>query len=250
MNTLVEDLRKTMDWTKFDPPGGVKHYEGLKTAFLPLLGELIGDLEKQKAEFEGKLKRWEVIAQKAAQLDEVFNGLVESQDFMNMIRDFDFKSLLELPRPGWISIGNWIEVGRAITRTLNAGSHQYDSLKARVTGCAREVASAIALRNLMGGFVTVCEIEFVLRHAPIRFRTRIFRDLVRELNAVTAAGETLNFKFVPDYLARFEEGAEKIKTEVRRMKWICKLLRKEIERHGETFWTGLEAWMAAKVSAA
>ncbi len=115
---------------------------------------------------------------------------------------------------------------------------------------AKEVASAIALRNLMGGFVTVCEIEFVLRHAPIRFRTRIFRDLVRELNAVTAAGETLNFKFVPDYLARFEEGAEKIKTEVRRMKWICKLLRKEIERHGETFWTGLEAWMAAKVSAA
>ena len=250
MNALVDELRGTMDWTKFDPPGGVKHYEGVKVVFLPLLGELIGDLEKQKAEFEGKLKRWEGIAQKAGQLNEVFNGLVDSKDFMRMIRDFDLKSMVDLPRPGWISLENWIEVGRAITRTLNAGSHQFDALKARVAECAKEVASANALRNLMGGFVAVCEIEFVLRHAPIKFRTRLFRDMVRELNALAATGETLNFKFAPDYLSRFAEGTEKIMAEVRRMKWVCKLLRKEVERHGETFWSGLEAWMAAKGNAA
>ena len=250
MNAMVEELKETMDWSKFDPPGGIKHYEGIKHGCIPLLGALLGDLERQKVEDKRKLARWEDIAQKAGRLHEDFHGLTESHEFMEMLKAFDRESLFDLPRPGWMTVTNWIEVGKTITWTLNAGVRQFDPLKARIADAEREFASASALRNLMDGFITVCELEFTLRHAPTRFRTRIFRDMMRELSAITVSAGTLNFKVAPKYLARYEIGVERIMAEVKRMKRIGKLLKREVERHGETFWAGFDAWMAAKGDAA
>ena len=246
MNVLVEELRETMDWSKFDPPGGIKHFNGLKDGCVPVLADAIGDLEKQKKADENLLARWDGIAKWARRLYEDFQGVSDSPDFMKMIGDFDKRSLVDLPRPGWLTVENWIETGKAITRTLNAGTHHTDPIKERIARDVKEIAFTTALRNVMDGFVTICEIEFALRNAPVRFRTRLFRDLTREVGSVATAGGLLNFKDAPDHLAAMERGVAKIMDEARQMQRICKLLKKEVERRGETIWTGLEMWLATK----
>ena len=89
MNALVEELRETMDWSKFDPPGGIKHFNGLKDGCVPVLADAIGDLEKQKKADENLLARWDGISKWAWRLYEDFQGVTDSPDFMKMIGDFD-----------------------------------------------------------------------------------------------------------------------------------------------------------------
>ena len=66
---------------------------------------------------ENLLVRWDGTAKWARRLYEDFKGVSDSPDFMKMIGDFDKRPFMDIPRPGWLTVENWIETGKAITRT-------------------------------------------------------------------------------------------------------------------------------------
>lgn len=240
-----KDWEADIDWTKIEPVGGRGFYEYIKTQCLPVLDTGIDGIEKVKAKDAGKLERWNRVGKIATRLARDYDDLTASEDFTRIIHEFDEKTKADRPA-GYPTIERWIEMGKYLTRALCGGSKIPGIFQARLTTATRDLVTAKALRDLLRNFIAACDDDYRLRCAPVKFRTRVFRNLAREINAVVAAGVQLNFESAPDFIRPLEKDVRTIHEEARRTQRVIRTAKKSIERHGDAFWADLAEWERLK----
>lgn len=237
-----ENWEAAVDWSGFDPVGGRAFYDFVKERCDTTLAFGIAELEKTKAEHETKLRRWEGLAKLFSRLEEDFAAMRSSQDFNTMMTDIDRKALLMFPAAKFITLERWLEWGEFLTKSLKTSSAVAPRMRTELADISRDLANAEALKRFLGSYVTACEKDYLLRRAPVRFRTKLFREVAREIAAVVTAGAQLNMTTAPEFVRTLKDEVETIKELARRTQKTCRLAKKTIERRGESFWHDFTEW--------
>ena len=114
---------------------------------------------------------------------------VDAEIFKNTIRRIDERGCMIFPDGTKMTIQRWLEFGQVFTETLCQGCRIPEDLKKDVAKTAGDIAKAETLRDFLKGYIEVAEMDFRLRNAPARFKTKLFRDTLRLVNALVAMGE-------------------------------------------------------------
>ena len=244
-----ENWEAGIDWSEFDPVGGKAFYAFVKERCETTLKAGIAELEKVKAEHESKLRRWDALAHLASNLERDFRAMRESTDFSAMMEELDRKALLMFPKASFITIGRWLEWGEFLTNALKTSSTVAPQMKSELAVIERDLANAVSLREFLSAYVGACEKDYILRRAPVRYRTKIFREVVREVANLVAAGERLNMATAPAFVKTLSDEVERIKEMARKTLKTCRLAKKAIERRGEAFWRDFTEWNALRIKA-
>ena len=230
------DWEAGLDWGKFDPIGGKRFYLFVKGSAIKSLNEGIVQLTALKAEKDRKLRSWGEVAGLAARLDDEFRKLVESEAFKGAVEDIDKRAFLRFDDGTRMTLGLWIECGRSITATLRKGSIVPEGRRREAAEVGAELAKAETLRDFLKGYVELSENDYRLRNAPVRFKTKIFRDALRNVNALVAAGAKINDGAIPDFLMPIKDEVDQIKEMAAKTQRTLRLAKKAIERIGDRFW--------------
>lgn len=244
-----ENWQAAIDWTEFDPVGGIRFYNFIKNECDAALRFGIGELEKIKTERESRIRRWDELAKTFARLDENFTALRGMPDFVEMVKEVDGKALLLFPADKFITIERWVKWGEFLTRSLKNVAHVSLNARAELAEIARDLANATALKNFFAAYVSASEKDFILRRAPIRYRTKIFRDVTKDIATLVSVGSQLNMATAPEFMRRMTDEVEKIKSLAHRTAKTCRLAKKAIERSGESFWRDFSAWDEIRLKA-
>ena len=104
-----ENWENEIDWSRrTSVVGGPAFYEFVKTQAIPVLDDGIRQLEAAKARCEDKMRRWGGIAERAGKLADSFAALIECEDFMSMVQDFDEKTTEMFKGAGCPTLGGWM----------------------------------------------------------------------------------------------------------------------------------------------
>ena len=225
-----------LDWSKIDPVGGIGFYSFIKGSAIKSMEEGIKQLLEYKEDKERKLRGWDEIAAVAQRLDDDFQRIVGTDIFKSTIRRIDQKAFLLYADGTKMTIERWIEFGVLFTKTLREGSEIPDERKKDVAKVGSDIAKAETLRDFLKGYVEVAEMDFRLRNAPARFKTKLFRDTLRLVNALVAMGEKINPESSPEFLKPLVVEAGRIKAMAVRTQKTLRIAKKVIERVGDRFW--------------
>ena len=111
-----------------------------------------------------------------------------------------------------------------------------DDLKKDVAKTAGDIAKAETLRDFLKCYIEVAEMDFRLRNAPARFKTKLFMDTLRLVNGLVAMGEKVKVEVLPGFVEPLAVEVGKIKEMVVRTQKTMWLAKKAIERVGDRFW--------------
>ena len=225
-----------LDWSKIEPVGGIGFYNFIKGSAIKSMDEGLRQLLEYKEDKERRLRGWDEIAAVAQRLDDDFQRIVGADIFKSTIRRIDQKACLLYPDGTKMTIERWIEFGVLFTKTLREGSEIPDELKKDVAKVAGDIAKAETLRDFLKGYIEVAEMDFRLRNAPARFKTKLFRDTLRLVNALVAMGEKVKVEVLPGFLVPLAVEVGKIKEMAVRTQKTMRLAKKAIERVGDRFW--------------
>ena len=172
-----ENWESEIDWSKRTTVvGGTAFYEFVKDKAIPVLDDGIRQLEAAKARCEDKMRRWGGIAERAGKLADSFAALIECEDFMSMVQDFDEKTTEMFKGAGFPTLGGWMRIGKRFTDALRDGSSVPTKYGRELAAVNTDIANASAVRDVLRHFVAASDDDYRLRCAPERFRTRVFRD--------------------------------------------------------------------------
>lgn len=113
-------------------------------------------------------------------------------------------------------------------------------------GSCKILAIATAVRDILRSFVSANDNDYRLRCAPERFRTRVFRDLAQNFNDIVDSAAKFDFSELPDSINGISQAIKVIIDVSRKMQGICRRAKKDIKRHGSSFWSKLDAWNAMR----
>jgi len=244
-----ENWQAAIDWSTFDPVGGIRFHDFIKVKCAAALAVGIAELERMKAEREEKIRRWEELAKLFTRLDEDFATLRATPDFVEMMNDVDLKALLLFPAEKFITIERWVRWGEFLAKSLKTTSRIPPRFRAELAGITRDLANANTLKSFFAAYVAACEKDFLLRRAPLRYRTKLFREMARDVAALVALGEQINLETAPEFVKTLADQVTKIKELARRTAKTCRLAKKAIERSGESFWRDFSAWNDVRFTA-
>ena len=162
--------------------------------------------------------------------------VVDAEIFKNTIRRIDERGCMIFPDGTKMTIQRWLEFGQGFTETLCQGCRIPDELKKDVAKTAGDIAKAETLRDFLKGYIEVAEMDFRLRNAPARFKTKLFRDTLRLVNGLVAMGEKVKVEVLPEFLVPLAVEVAKIKEMAARTQKTMRLAKKTIERVGDRFW--------------
>ena len=242
-----ENWEDAIDWSKrTSVVGGPIFYEFIRTQAIPALDEGLRRLAENKAAGERKLQRWSAIADRAAALSECFAALTGEEDFMRMVHDFDESTRAMFKGECIPSIGAWLLIGKRFTDAMAGGSTVPKKYELELDAVKREIAIATAVRDILRSFVSANDNDYRLRCAPERFRTRVFRDLAQNFNDIVDSAAKFDFTELPDSISGISQAIKVIVDVSRKMQGICRRAKKDIKRHGSSFWSKLDAWNAMR----
>ena len=244
-----ENWESEIDWSKRTTVvGGTAFYEFVKDKAIPVLDDGIRQLEAAKARCEDKMRRWGGIAERAGKLADSFAALIECEDFMSMVQDFDEKTTEMFKGAGFPTLGGWMRIGKRFTDALRDGSSVPTKYGRELAAVNNDIANASAVRDVLRHFVAASDDDYRLRCAPERFRTRVFRDLAQSVGDLVAAGARIDFKAFPHYLHGIENQLKVIVDFGAKMQGICRRAKKSIKRSGSAFWARLDGWNALRLA--
>ena len=247
MTESYENWEDAIDWSKrTSVVGGPVFYEFIRTQAIPALDEGLRRLAENKAAGERKLQRWSAIADRAADLSECFAALTGEEDFMRMVHDFDESTRAMFKGECIPSIGAWLLIGKRFTDAMAGGSTVPKKYELELDAVKREIAIATAVRDILRSFVSANDNDYRLRCAPERFRTRVFRDLAQNFNDIVDSAAKFDFGELPDSINGISQALKVIVDVSRKMQGICRRAKKDIKRHGSSFWSKLDAWNAMR----
>ena len=230
--------------------GGEKRKPLVKRAFRgvcpPSFEEGLRQMAAAKAESERKLQRWGAIAERAANLSDCFAALTGEPDFMRMVHDFDESTRAMFKGECIPSIGAWLLIGKRFTDAMAGGSTVPKKYELELDAVKREIAIATAVRDILRSFVSANDNDYRLRCAPERFRTRVFRDLAQNFNNIVDSAAKFDFTELPDSINDISQAIKVIIDVSRKMQGICRRAKKDIKRHGSSFWSKLDEWNAMR----
>ena len=242
-----ENWESEIDWSKRTTVvGGTAFYEFVKDKAIPVLDDGIRQLEAAKARCEDKMRRWGGIAERAGKLADSFAALIECEDFMSMVQDFDEKTTEMFKGAGFPTLGGWMRIGKRFTDALRDGSSVPTKYASELADTKRDIANATAVRDVLRAFVAASDDDYRLRCAPERYRMRVFRDFAKDVGDIAEAGARVNFVTMPDFLNGVGEALKVIIEVGNRMQGICRRAKKSIKRHGNAFWLKLDEWNALR----
>ena len=244
-----ENWENEIDWSRrTSVVGGPAFYEFVKTQAIPVLDDGIRQLEAAKARCEDKMRRWGGIAERAGKLADSFAALIECEDFMSMVQDFDEKTTEMFKGAGFPTLGGWMRIGKRFTDALRDGSSVPTKYGRELAAVNNDIANASAVRDVLRHFVAASDDDYRLRCAPERFRTRVFRDFARDVNDLTVAGAKVDFGKIPGFLDGIAEALKVIIEVGARLHGICRRAKKSIKRSGSAFWARLDGWNALRLA--
>ena len=244
-----ENWESEIDWSKRTTVvGGTAFYEFVKDKAIPVLDDGIRQLEAAKARCEDKMRRWGGIAERAGKLADSFAALIECEDFMSMVQDFDEKTTEMFKGAGFPTLGGWMRIGKRFTDALRDGSSVPTKYGRELAAVNNDIANASAVRDVLRHFVAASDDDYRLRCAPERFRTRVFRDFARDVNDLTVAGAKVDFGKIPGFLDGIAEALKVIIEVGTRLHGICRRAKKSIKRSGSAFWARLDGWNAIRLA--
>ena len=203
-------------------------------------------MAEDKAAEERKLQRWSAIADRAARLSECFAALTGEEDFMRMVHDFDESTRAMFKGECIPSTGAWLLIGKRFTDAMAGGSTVPEKYERQLEEVKREIAIATAVRDILRSFVSASDNDYRLRCAPERFRTRVFRDLAQDFNDIIASSTTIDFAKLSDTVNGITDALKVIIDVAKKMHSVCRRTKKDIKRHGSSFWSKLDAWDALR----
>ena len=246
MTNEEQNWEEKIDWGRFDPPGGGRAFFESMKGIVPSLDAEIARLRGRFDAESGRMTDFEEIARLAGRLRREFTGLSESASFRRLV-DFLDVHAEEIFGGEAATIGTWLRLGDCITRALAHGTPLAERWKADKARAERELATAENLRRFVKLYVSVCEADYKIRFAPLRLRTKMFRDVTRDVGALVAAGETLDRELAGEGSGGgFWDRAKEILDVARKTQKACRLARKSLERKGDRFWLEQEeSWRSA-----
>ena len=237
MNNDEQNWEQTINWERFDPPAGGRAFFDFMKASIP---KLEAGVAKLRAEFEAETLRVTghlEIAKLAERLQKEFDAIAESESFQRMLVGLDGQIKAVFPSGDVPTVSCWLRWGARITTALHNGSLLPGGWTKDKAKAERELATAENLRKFVTLFVSVSERDYKLRLAPIRIRTKLFREIAREVNALVAAGEALERgQLTEQFVSDFWVKAKEILTIARKTQKVCRQVRKTLDRKGESFW--------------
>ena len=237
MNNDEQNWEETIDWGRFDPPAGGRAFFDFVKARIP---ELDAEVARLRAEYDAET--WRIagqleIAKLADRLQKEFEAIAGSESFQRMLVGLDEKIGEVFASEDVPKISCWLRWGARITAALRNGSLLPEGWTKDKARAEREIGTAENLRKFAALYVSVSEGDYKLHLAPIRFRTKLFREVTREVNALVAVGEALEREQRTDLFASdFWAKAKEILSVARKMQKVCRQVRKTLERKGERFW--------------
>ena len=247
MTESYENWESGIDWSRrTSMVGGSAFYDFVKAKALPALEDGLRQLEATKASCEDRMRRWGGIAERAERLSASFAALTECEDFMTLIHDFDDKTAAIFAGERIWTLTDWLRIGKKLTDAMRDGSSVPTKYASELADVKRDMASASAVRNILRSFVSASDNDYRLRCAPERFRTRVFRDLAQDFGNIVESATTVNLERIPDFLHGIGEALKVIIEVSERMHGICRKAKKDMKRHGSTFWAKLDEWNAMR----
>ena len=240
MNT-GENWEANLDWSKFDPIGGMPFYLFVRDTCMATVENSIGALAKMKSEQADKIERWGRIARSAGLMEEGFKAFADTVGTTSMVEFIDTKIKLMYPKEV-MTITVWLDFGRHITRAFRNGSLVPQPLKDELVDTERNLAYAQTLYAFLQHYLKIAKGDYKLRNAPDKFKTRVFRDFASTVKEMIEIGGRLNCETGPQFIRVFSEQIERIKDMAVEANKTCRLAKREIERKGTAFWTELAAW--------
>ncbi|MCR5414307.1 MAG: hypothetical protein K6F50_06230 [Kiritimatiellae bacterium] len=241
-----ENWEKGCGWETLEPAGGREFHAFVKDEAIPVLRKGIEELEAMKRKNAETMRRWGEIAGRAESLFGCFTALTGSEDFMTMVRDFDFRAAGIFGKGTFHAIEDWLEAGIRLTRAMKNGSSVPRRYAEESAAVERDLKSTAAVRDILAAFLAASDDDRRLKLAPVKYRTRIFRDLTQNIAAINEAKTRLNPDKVPAFLEGIMPRIGIITEFSGRLQAICRAAKKKIKRHGSEFWTRLDDWMAMR----
>ncbi len=163
------------NWRSIEPVGGNEFYEFITTQAIPSLERGLVDLDGMKKANEDRMRCWGEIAERAARLSECFESLVESANFMGMIRDFDKGASRLFGKGMFPSIEAWIMTGRSFTRVFRDLAQDVASIvEARMR--IREERMPEFLKGIMPRIAVIGDIADRMHRVCRTVRKRVRRE--------------------------------------------------------------------------
>ena len=183
---------------------------------------------------------------RAEKLSASFAALTECEDFMTLIHDFDEKTAAIFAGERIWTLSDWLRIGKRLTDAMRDGSSVPTKYASELADVKRDIGNASAVRNILRSFVSASDNDYRLRCAPERFRTRVFRDLAQDFGNIVESAAMVNHERIPDFLHGIGEALKVIIEVSERMHGICRRAKKDMKRHGSTFWAKLDEWNAMR----
>ena len=143
-----ENWENEIDWSRrTSVVGGPAFYEFVKDKAIPVLDDGIRQLEAAKARCEDKMRRWGGIAERAGKLADSFAALIECEDFMSMVQDFDEKTTEMFKGAGFPTLGGWMRIGKRFTDALRDGSTSATSSRPATMTTASAAHRSVSARG-------------------------------------------------------------------------------------------------------
>ena len=247
MTESYEKWESEIDWSKrTSVVGGPIFYDFVKAKAIPALEDGLRQLETAKASCEDRIRRWGCIAERAGKLSDCFALLTECEDFMTLIHDFDEKTAAIFSGERIWTLSDWLRLGKRLTDAMREGSSVPTKYATELAGVNSDIANAASVRDILRSFVSANDNDYRLRCAPERFRTRVFRDLAQNFNDIVDSAAKFDFGELPDSINGISQALKVIVDVSRKMQGICRRAKKDIKRHGSSFWSKLDAWNAMR----
>lgn len=242
MNNDDRNWENKVDWESFDPPaGGREFYDHMKASILDL-DAAVGELRAKRDAEAGRVARQSEVMRLAERLQREFDAIAGSEAFQRLLAAMDAKVKLVFPGGEVPTVGEWFRWGGHITKALRDGSLLPDDWRRDAAKAERELAAVENLRRFVALYVSVCESDYRTLFAPVRLRTKMFRETSRNVTALVAAGEALEREHATGgFVATFWNRAKEILEIARKTQKACRQTRKTLERMGDRFWDEQDA---------
>ena len=237
MNNDEQNWEQTINWERFDPPaGGREFFDYMKTS-LPMLDEAIRLLRADYERETARLASQSEVARLAERLQREFDAIAGSEMFQRILEAMDKQVKVLFPCGELPTIGEWLRWGGHITRALRNGSLLPDGWQKDKAKAARELATAENLRKFVSLYVSVTEDDYRIRFAPIRLKTKLFREISKRVTQLVVTGEALEREQKNEgFVTKFWNKAREILDMARKTQKACRQMRKTIDRIGERYW--------------
>ena len=163
-----------------------------------------------------------------------------------MIHDFDEKTTEMFKGEAIPTLGGWLRLGKRFTDAMRDGSSVPTKYAAELADVYRDMANAKSVRDILRSFVSASDNDYRLRCAPERFRTRVFRDLSQNFSDIVATASQIDIDDLPATFNGVTDALKVIIDVSRKMQGICRRAKKDIKRHGGSFWSKLDEWNALR----